>query len=88
MLEASDDARGIAGFLSSGTGVFRCLTHESNSLGGIDQSIDRSRPHHFNLLTHSIIESLPVFSAARAMPDLPTLIFSAYCNEVVTPPNR
>jgi hypothetical protein len=26
------------------------------------------------------IESLPAFSAARAMPDLAALIFSAYCN--------
>jgi hypothetical protein len=32
------------------------------------------------LLPYSVIESLPVFSAARAIPDLPTLIFSAYCN--------
>ncbi len=30
--------------------------------------------------TSSVIESLPVFSAARAMPDRPTLIFSAYCS--------
>jgi len=34
--------------------------------------------HGFNI--SSVIESLPVFSAARAMPDLPTLIFSAYCS--------
>jgi hypothetical protein len=47
-----------------------------------DQSMVRSRAQHFNLLTHSVIESLPVFSAARAIPDLPTLIFSAYCNGI------
>jgi hypothetical protein len=32
------------------------------------------------LLSHSVIESLPAFSAALAIPDLAALIFSAYCN--------
>ena len=45
-----------------------------------DHSIDRLPAHKLKLPPHSVIESLPVFSAARAMPDLPTLIFSAYCN--------
>jgi hypothetical protein len=78
--EAAEDASGIAGFFGWGTGVFRCLTHEAYSLGQNEQLIVRSHAHHFNLPTQSVIESLPVFSAARAMPDLPTLIFSAYCN--------
>jgi hypothetical protein len=34
VLEAPDDASGIAGFFGCGTGVFRCLTHESYSLAG------------------------------------------------------
>jgi hypothetical protein len=33
-------------------------------------------------LFHQVIESLPVFSAARAIPDLATLILSAYCSGI------
>ena len=44
----------------------------------LPRTISRYFGHGFN--SPSVIESLPVFSAARAMPDLPTLIFSAYCN--------
>jgi hypothetical protein len=41
--EAPDDTGGIAGFFSWGTGVFRCLTHESKSLGGMtSRSFDRA----------------------------------------------
>jgi hypothetical protein len=48
VLEAPDDASGIAGFFGCGTGIFRRLTHESYSLGGVsDQSIDRLPAHHF-----------------------------------------
>jgi len=55
------------------------LLGKRNSEGN-DRSIARLAAHHFNLPIHSVIESLPVFSAARAIPDRPTLIFSAYCN--------
>jgi hypothetical protein len=34
------------------------------------------------LFSHSVIESLPAFSAALAIPDLATLIFSAYCSGI------
>jgi hypothetical protein len=34
--------------------------------------------HNLNLLSQSVIESLPLFSAALAIPDLAALIFSAY----------
>jgi hypothetical protein len=36
VLEAPDDASGIVGFVGGGTGVFRCLTHKSYSLGGMN----------------------------------------------------
>jgi hypothetical protein len=35
-----------------------------------------------SLASHAPIESLPVFSAARASPDLAALIFSAYCSGI------
>jgi hypothetical protein len=43
MHEAPDDAGGIAGFFGRSTGVFRCLTHEWNFLGGMtSRSFDRA----------------------------------------------
>jgi hypothetical protein len=43
VFEAPDDASGIAGFFGWGTGVFRCLTHMSNSLAGMtSRSFDRA----------------------------------------------
>jgi hypothetical protein len=35
-----------------------------------------------HLASHSLTESLPVFSAARAIPDLATSILSAYCSGI------
>jgi hypothetical protein len=35
-----------------------------------------------NLASHSLIESLPDFSAALATPDLAALVFSAYCSGI------
>ena len=40
-------------------------------------SIVRMLADNLNLLSHSITESLPAFSAALAMPDLAAFIFSA-----------
>src|SRR5882757_6468749 len=51
--EAADDASGIAGFFGRGTGVFRCLTHESNSLGGVNL---RSFGRTPIILTYALIQ--------------------------------
>jgi hypothetical protein len=67
-------------FWGSGTGIFRCLTRESYSWGGITKSIDRLAA--ITCLSQTVIESLPAFSAALAIPDLAALIFSAYCNGI------
>ena len=50
------------------------LTREQQTM---DLEIPQSR-----LNASSVIESLPVFSAARAIPDLATSILSAYCNGI------